>query len=200
MAFTISEHWVRWKAYWWCNGEDRNASCASWALFKGCGYCSLSGTLFLFSCFLTVFSTFVWTGPFALLNWSSLDRWAQPFLCWVCKEWFVLFIVFITVVNNIGWTNIPAAVCQFGPECLNFKQPIIFPKFLNVMFSSILKILLVWWIIIWHPFACSIYCARYIFKSNWRFRSTKLRESMVSIYALGVLLLVAKLFDIHCVW
>lgn len=52
MALTISERWVRWKAYLWCDWEDRNASCSSWAFFKGCGYCSLSGTILLclFSC------------------------------------------------------------------------------------------------------------------------------------------------------
>jgi hypothetical protein len=46
MAFTISNYRVRWKPYWWCNWEYRDASCSSGALFKGGSHCCLSGTFY----------------------------------------------------------------------------------------------------------------------------------------------------------
>jgi hypothetical protein len=84
MAFTISEHWVRWKAYRWCNWEGRDAGCASRALFKGCSYSSLSGKHL--RVFFTVFIEFRWKlRLFSLLNWISvLNKWAYHFPICFC--------------------------------------------------------------------------------------------------------------------
>ena len=106
MAFTVSNYRVRWKAYGWCNWEYRDVSCSSWALFKGCSYCSLSGTFYYPSAY---FNTSIGLGFFVLWKWSSCilpKKWSISFDVQSMLNSRFLFTVFIRV---LGWTNIPVS-------------------------------------------------------------------------------------------